>query len=131
MAERLGYWIIALDRRASVRHFDDDGRLHVAESNISKAVINPYWGHEIPNATELGLDPNKKYMLLRHPGELQKAAKSFDNLPILAEHVPINAVKHRQDLVIGSTGTDAKYTHPYLKNSLVFWTQPAIDAIQN
>jgi hypothetical protein len=123
--------ILAFDKTGSVRHLDEDGRLHVDVSNISKAVVNPYWGREIPSSDALGLDPNKKYMLLRHPTELQRAAKTFNNLPILAEHVPINATKHRQDLVIGSTGTDASYQHPYLRNSLVFWTQPAIDAIQS
>jgi hypothetical protein len=120
---------LAFDR-ASVRRFDEDGRLHVATSNLSKSVINPYWGREIPNFEKLGLDPDKKYLLLRHPDELAKAARTFNNLPILAEHIPITAAKHPAHLVVGSTGTDAKYVHPYLKNSLVFWTKPAIDAIE-
>jgi hypothetical protein len=121
--------ILAFDR-SSVRRISEDGHLHVATSNLSKAVVNPYWGKEIPNWQELGLDPEKKYMLLRDPKELEKAAHTFNNLPILAQHVPINAVKHPAHLVVGSTGTDAKYSHPFLKNSLVFWTKPAIDAIE-
>jgi hypothetical protein len=121
---------LAMDYRGpTARSVSEDGHMHVALSNISKATVNPYWGEEIPNYEELGLEPDKKYFLLRHPGELAKAAPSFNNLPILADHQPINSAKHPADLVIGSTGTDAVFQHPYLRNSLVFWTQPAIDAI--
>jgi uncharacterized protein len=120
---------IALDR--SLRTLSTDGHLHVGLSNISKSVVNPYWGEEIPGHEDLELDPKKKYMLWRHPVELQKAASTFNNLPIMADHIPITADAHKPDLVVGSTGTDAVYQHPYLKNSLVFWTKPAIDAIQS
>ena len=51
-------------------------------------------------------------------------------MPILAEHKPRISDRHPSDLVVGSTGTDAVYQHPYLQNSLVFWRQPAIDAIE-
>jgi uncharacterized protein len=122
---------IAMDRAPSVRRVSEDGDLHVGLSNISKATVNPYWGREIPNFEELGLDPDKKYMLLRHPKELAKAASTFNNLPILYTHKPRTADRHPSDLVVGSTGTDAVYRHPYLQNSLVFWTKPAIDAIEN
>lgn len=121
---------LAFDK-ASVRWVSQDGHLHVGLSNISAARVNPYLGGEIPGSEDLGLDPDKKYMLWRHPEELKKAASTFNNLPILADHVPISADAHKPELVVGSTGTDAVYQHPYLKNSLVFWTQPAIDAIQN
>jgi GNAT superfamily N-acetyltransferase len=121
---------IAMDRGPTARRQNEDGDLHVAISNISKATVNPYWGHEIPNWRELKLEPDKKYMLLRDPKELEKAAHTFNNLPILAEHKPRTADKHPAHLVVGSTGTDAQYAHPYLKNSLVFWTKPAIDAIE-
>jgi hypothetical protein len=121
---------IALDQ-ATARSRSEDGHLHVALSNISKANICPYLGKEIPGYQELGLEPDKKYMLWRHPAELAKWANTFNNLPILADHIPITADKHPSDLVIGSTGTDAQYADPYLRNSLVFWTQPAIDAIES
>jgi Uncharacterized protein conserved in bacteria (DUF2213) len=124
--------IIAMDRAGpSLRRLSEDGHLHVKQSNISKATVNPYWGAEIPDHVKLGLDPKQKYMLLRHPRELAKAADTFNNLPILAEHTPVSAGKHPSDLVVGSTGTDAVYHHPYLRNSLVFWPQAAIDAIDN
>jgi hypothetical protein len=121
---------IAMDR-ATARVLSEDGHLHVVNNRISKAAVNPYWGKEIPNYEELGLDPEQKYLLLRHPKELEKAAGTFNNKPILAEHLPVSSADHPHELVIGSTGTDARYEHPYLKSSLVFWPQAAIDAIQS
>jgi len=45
---------LALDR-ATVRTKDEDGRLKVAVTNISKANICPYMGKEIPDYQKLGL----------------------------------------------------------------------------
>ena len=117
--------------RASVRTVDADGRLHVAVTNISKANVCPYLGKEIPDWQMLGLQPDKIYKLLRDPEELRKAASTFNNLPLLSEHVPVSAADHQPDLVIGSTGTDASFSHPYLKNSLVVWAKDAINAIDS
>lgn len=113
------------------RSMDRDGRMHVKQSNISKANVCEYFGREIPGGDRLGLDPNKKYRLLRHPDELKKAASTFNNLPILAQHVPVTAEDHQPHLIIGTTGTDAAYEHPYLKNSTSFWSGGAVDAINS
>ena len=120
--------VFAFDR-GSYRTVDPDGRLHVAVNNISKAAVDPYYGHEIPGAAELGLDLDRLYYLLRDPDELAKAAPTFNNLPILAEHVPVSADDHQPDLVIGSTGTNAVFDAPYLRNSAVIWTRDAIGDI--
>lgn len=122
---------MALDREPTHRSYDDDGRLHVDSSNISKAVVNDYYGEEIPGWERLGLQPRQKYRMLRDPEELKKAAKTFNNLPILSKHVPTSSESHPKELTIGSTGTDAEYDHPYLKNSLVFWPQSDIDKIED
>ncbi len=121
--------VLAFDRSSS-RTYDTDGRLHVKMSNISKATVNPYYGHEIPDYERLGLDPDRVYNLLRHPEELEKGAPTFNNLPILSEHVPVNADQYEPDLVIGSTGTDANFSDPFLCNSAVIWARPAIDDIE-
>lgn len=121
----------AYDWAPSVRKYDTDGRLHVAVANISKAAVNPYLGKEIPEYESLGLDPQKTYRLLRDPDELNEAVNSFNNLPVLSRHVPVNTVDHHPELVVGSTGTDANFENPFLKNSLVVWTQAAIDAIES
>jgi len=120
---------LAFDRK-SVRE-KIDGRLHVKESNISKANIGEYWGREIPGFRELGLDPEKKYSLLRDPEELRKAAHTFNGLPILDTHVPVSTTEFPQEHVVGSTGNDAVFDGIYLKNSLTFWRQDAIDNIES
>ena len=121
----------AYDRAASARTYDVDGRLHVARSNISKANVCTYNGSEIPDSQSLGLDPNRVYKLLRDPKELESAAATFNNIPVLSQHVPVSAEDHQPDLVVGSTGTDAEFVVPYLTNSLVIWSQDAIDAIES
>lgn len=125
-----GFAGLAFDKE-TVRAKDKDGRLHIAMTNISKANICDYFGHEIPGWQELRLDPRKKYRLLRDPKELEKAAHTFNNLPLLSKHVGVSADDHRSDLTIGSTGTDAHFEHPYLKNSLVVWPSEAISAIES
>lgn len=121
---------LAFDR-ASVRTKDVDGRLHVEITNISKAAVNPYLGREIPGCEELGLDPGRVYQLLRHPDELERGAATFNNLPLLNRHVIVSAIDPQKEQVIGSTGTDAVFTKPYLRNSLVVWDAQAIEAIES
>lgn len=122
--------VMAFDR-ASVRTTDEDGRLHIAEANIAKASVNGYLGKEIPDYEKLGLDPERKYMLLRDPAELKKSVDTFNNLPILSKHQAVTADSFPQDLVVGSTGSDAKWEPPFIKNSLVFWPKKAIDGIES
>jgi len=121
---------MALDR-GSVREKDADGRLHVERANISKANVCEYFGREIPDAEALGLDPDRRYRLLRDPEELRKAAPTFNKIPILSEHQPVTAEAHRPELVIGTTGSEARFEYPYLVNSLAFWPQEAIDDIES
>jgi hypothetical protein len=122
--------VLAFDRD-SVRDKDEDGRLHVAQANISKANVCPYMGKEIPDYEKLGLDAGRKYMLLRHPDELAKAVDSFNRLPILSQHQPVTSKSFPSELIIGATGEQADWKAPYLTNSLVFWPQTAIDGIES
>lgn len=120
--------LLAFDR--SSRTVDADGRLHVAMSNISKATVNPYYGREIPGHKELGLDADKIYQLLRDPEELAKGAASFNHIPLLDRHVPVSADDPKKENVVGSTGTDAEFVKPFLRNSLVVWDAAAIAGIE-
>jgi hypothetical protein len=124
----LAYDRLALDR-GSIRTVDKDGRLHVDLTPISKAVVNPYMGKEIPGFEELGLDAETVYNLYRDPVELAKAAPSFNKLPVLSEHVPVDAEDYAPDLVVGATGERASFSSPYLMQSMVVWAKPAIDGI--
>ncbi|MBI1213634.1 MAG: DUF2213 domain-containing protein [Alphaproteobacteria bacterium] len=121
---------LAMDRD-TVRTMDSFGRMRVSESNISKATVNDYWGWEIPDFEALGLDPDRKYRMLRDPKELARAAKSFNSLPLLLVHEKHSAADTKPHLTIGTTGTDARMDGPYLQNSLMLWAQEGIDLIES
>lgn len=122
--------VLAFDRQ-SVRSVDADGRLHVALTNISKANVSPYYGSEIPGFASLGLDPGKIYNLWRDPSELEKGAKSFNNLPILRRHIQVSADAPSKEDVVGSIGSDVTFNSPYLCASLCFWDSEAIAGIES
>lgn len=121
---------LALDRK-SVRSYDSDRHLKVERTPISKANVCEYYGSEIPGAEELGLDPQKKYALLRDPAELKKAAETSNGKPLLIKHVPVNADDHQPDQVVGAVGTNAEFEHPYLYNALSVWAREGIDGIED
>lgn len=121
---------LAFDK-SSARSFNDDGHLRVEISNISKANVCPYYGREIPNHKELGLDENKIYRLFRDPKELEKAASTFNGVPVLVVHEHVTARDHKPDIVVGATGTDAAFDGDHLRNSIFVWEQSAIDGIEN
>ena len=121
--------VLALDR-GSARSYDVDNRLHVSVTNLSKSNVCEYLGREIPSYEEHGWKANERYKLWRHPEELRKAAKTFNNLPLLSRHVPVSADEHHPNLTVGSTGTDAVFEEPYLKNSLVIWAADSISDVE-
>lgn len=121
--------LLALDK--SLRSYDADGRMHVAMSNISKATVNPYRGSEIPNYKELGLNADGIYMMLRDPKELEAAASTFNNIPLLIIHEPVNAEDSKKELVVGTTGSDVEYIHPFLRCSLAVWDKEGIAAVES
>lgn len=123
---------VAMASDKSVRTYDQEGRLRVEANPISKAAVNGYYGHEIPDGVEsLGLAPDTLYMLLRDPEELEKAAPTFNNLPILSKHVPVSAAAHPKELVVGSTGSRAAWSAPYLTNDICLWTNPAVAGVES
>lgn len=125
--------MLAYDKHSlnSVRHYDENGFLHVDLCNITKEQVAPYYGREIPGWQELGLIPDKIYYGYRPFEAIKKAAESFNNLPLLSEHVEDGADKKNQHLRVGSLGTDAQTQKPYLTNSLVIYDQKAIDGIKS
>ncbi|WP_235996139.1 MULTISPECIES: DUF2213 domain-containing protein [Burkholderia] len=122
--------ILAFDK-ATVRSFDKDGRMRVSISRISKADVNPYWGREIVGGEELGLDPDRVYNVFRPPEELEKAAATFNNLPVLAVHKHVSAASPEKDLIIGTTGSNASFDGEYLTNDLAFWDAEYIEKIES
>jgi len=69
------------------RIIDENGRLIVEKSLITKAEVNQYYGKEIPNYQKNGLDANTKYNVLRPLDELEKCIDKFNMLPLLSKHV--------------------------------------------
>ena len=121
---------LALDR-ASVRRKDEDtGHLHVSLTPISKACVNGYLGREIPNWQKLGLASDKIYRLYRDPGELEKAADTFDGKPLLIIHKAVHANDHPHEEVVGNVGNPV-WKPPFLMAGLNIWTKQAIDGIES
>ena len=124
-------YALLFDAQPSVRTKDDNGFLHVAQTNISKATVNPYLGSEIEGSKEHGFEPDKIYYGLRDPDELAKAASTFNGLPLLLEHHPTDAENMPKEWVVGSVGTDAVFETPYLKNSMTVTDAQAIGYIED
>lgn len=125
--------MLAYDKHSlnSVRHYDENGFLHVDLCNITKEQVAPYYGREIPGWQELGLVPDKIYYGYRPFEEIKKAAETFNNLPLLFEHVEDGADKKNQHLRVGSLGTNANAQEPYLTNSLAVYDEKAIKSIES
>ncbi len=120
--------LFAFDR--SMRSKDQDGHLHVESVNISKANVCPYYGREIPNAAELGLDPEKVYMLYRDAAELEAAAPTFENKQLMIVHIGVTAGAPQELLTVGVV-SGVYWEAPYLKARLTVWHQKGIDAIES
>lgn len=120
--------VIAFDR--SMRTIDADGHMHVETANISKANVCPYYGREIPNGVELGLDPNQVYMLYRDAAELEAAAPTYENKPLMMKHVAVSADDPQKYFIVG-TVSNVRFEYPYLKASLAVWDSKAIEAIDS
>jgi hypothetical protein len=127
---------LAFDRK-STRRIDENGYLHVADCNLSKAQVRRYTGDELQRMTDepLGLDGGKLYGMLCSPEELAKAAPSFNGMPLLEVHKPVSAEMLASDddlkkSVVGAVGTDVRFVHPYLKGTIIVHDQSAIDGIE-
>lgn len=121
---------LAFDRD-STRRKDSNGFLHVAGCHISKEAVNPYLGKEIPFWEELGLDPEKVYMCYRPAEELEKAAHTFNGLPVLGKHQEDSAENPQKKIRVGNVGTDVKFNAPYLDATLTFTDKDGIDEIES
>lgn len=120
----------AMDK--SARSYDRNGHLIVDKTIITKAAVNPYRGSSIPRWKELGLDPNKEYMLLRDPEELRKSLDTFKGLQLLKRHIPVDASQPEKESTIGSIGTDITMDDEgRVWSSLRVFDQEGIDYIES
>lgn len=121
--------IFAFDRQTA-RSRDADGRMRVKNCVLSVAEVNPYYGREIPGSKELGLDPEKVYELYRDPAEMEKAAKTFDGLPLMIKHVAQTADEPRKEYIGGSVHNVA-FDGKNLRGDLLVWDGSAIELIES
>lgn len=115
----------------SKRTFDENGYLHVKTSNITKEQVVPYVGDSIPGWEELGLKPKAIYQIYRPADEIEKAAETFNGLPLSLDHWNMDAANMPKDKIVGSLGTDAAFDAPYLTNSLTVTDADAIERIKS
>ena len=119
---------LALD---SQRSKDESGHLKVARTILSKAAVNPYFGREIPDYLELGLDPDKVYKLLRDPSALESGADTFKGKQLLIKHEYVDSKKPEKELVIGTVGSNIEYEDGKLYGDITIWDAEAIELIES
>lgn len=121
---------IAMDR-ATVRSKDADGHMRVERTPITRAVVSPYLGREIPNWQALGLEPERVYQIYRDAEELKKGAKSFEGKPVLSDHIASSAGNHPKLATVGAIGSPVEMVGDTLYAPLTIWDQSAIDEIES
>lgn len=121
--------ILAMDK--SQRHYDDNDHLIVDSTIITKAAVNPYYGHEIPNHEALGLNPDKIYQLLRDPVELQKGMHTFGEKQLLLKHIFVSADDPQKEMIAGTIGSNLEMVGDDVKGSLTVWDKEAINLIES
>jgi hypothetical protein len=87
---------------------------------------NGQFGAGAVGSSKAGLSSNK---MTNH--KLPTKTPSFNKLPLLSSHVPVDSESYAPELVVGATGERASFKSPYLYQSLVIWAQPAIDGISD
>lgn len=112
------------------RRIDENGRLIVDKSLITKATVNQYLGKEIPNYQKYGLDANKLYNVLRPKEELEKCIDKFNMLPLLSKHIMDYAQIPQRDSWSGCV-SNAYMENDGVYGSLSVWDNTEIQNIQS
>lgn len=121
---------LAFDKK-SARTFDSQGFLHVASTPITRAGVRPYYGRELPGWEDFGLEASRVYNVFCPPEELEKAATTFNGVPLLIDHAPESADNPQKELRVGSVGTSPRFVAPYLCNDLTVTDATAISLIED
>lgn len=124
---------LAYDKAISFRWHDEDGRMHVDRSNLTRVQVAPYRGAEIPGWESLKLDPEKIYYGYRSADELSdpETIKSVIGIPIQLNHHLDYPSAPAKDTRVGSTGDLAQFDGTYLSNSLHIQDEDACRRIRD
>lgn len=123
--------ILVFDAAPSARSIDDNGFMHVRSSHLTKAVVNPYYGSEIPGWKEHGLEANQIYYGYRDPEELKKSLRTWAGLPLHLQHHTDSADEPARLTRVGSVGTNIVWNAPYVDAPLTIWNKDAQDAVES
>jgi len=115
---------------ASVRSYDETGRLHVAFAVITRGIVSEYSGKQVFNWEGLGLDPERTYRIYRDPEELACGASSFVGKPIFCWHVPLD-MPPPLDMAVGEVGGPAEMWFTTLIAPLTIWAPEAIEVVES
>lgn len=122
---------VALDELPTVREVDRDGHMTVARTPITRAVVSPYLGREIAGARELGLEPDRRYMLYRDAGELEAGMATASGKPVLLRHKATSADAHPRDLTVGAIGSPVVMDGDTVYAPITLWDAEAIKGIED
>lgn len=111
------------------REKDENGRLIVKRTLITKGCVSPYWGEEIPDWQALGLDPKKKYNVYRPIDELKKA-KWAPTMPLLNKHIMDYANMPQKEHWAGSV-SNIDFEGDNVYADICFWNDEEIDNVEN
>jgi len=116
---------LAFDRRS----VDADGRMSIPNCKLTKAVVNEYFGIEIPAPN---LDPNRIYRMYRDPQALREAVNkgAFENQPLLSTHITVSSLDPQKFYTVGSV-SNATWKDNAVYADLMIWDQEAIDRVKD
>lgn len=125
----IAYVYDAIGYEPSHREKDENGRLIVKHTLITKGCVSTYWGEEIPDWQTLGLDPKKKYNVYRPIEELKKAHWA-PTMPLLNKHIMDYADTPQKENWAGSVSNiDIDGDNVY--GDICFWNNEDIDNVEN
>lgn len=121
---------MSFDSAPSQRRVDENGFMHVDSCHVTKEQVVKYYGREIPGWRELGLDPERLYNVYRPGDEIEKAAATFDGLPLQLQHHIDSADEPQTEFRVGSISRPV-WRAPYLDCDLHITNGAAIDAVEH
>lgn len=106
---------------------DNRYTLLVKNCILTACGVQDYYGKEIKQSKELGLNPDERYPLYRPAEEIEKAVDSYNGLQLLDMHTVVTPVNPKLPLTVGAVGTEATFKDGKLYNTITFWTKDALD----
>ncbi len=100
--------------------------LTVENCTLTGADIARYFGFEVPNFKNYGLEPTKIYSVFRPQNEIKDS--NFNLKPLLSRHIDFSADDYKHKFIVGAIG-DTRMEGEELKATIEFWSQDAIDML--